>query len=153
MRIIPAIDIRGVRCVRLEQGDYARETIFDEDPVAVAGRWQAAGARRLHVVDLDGARDGQPRNEATVQAILGASNVPVQVGGGIRDIAAAQSYLDAAAVRTQPPCTTGVARIHTRLACPDALARRRWPVLDRGLASARCMASRSRDYRQGAVYG
>src|SRR5205809_1915060 len=99
MQIIPAIDIRGGRCVRLEQGDYARETVFDEDPVAVAGRWQAAGARRLHVVDLDGARDGQPRNEATVQAILGASNVPVQVGGGIRDIAAAQSYLDAGADR------------------------------------------------------
>ncbi|HKN57226.1 MAG TPA: 1-(5-phosphoribosyl)-5-[(5-phosphoribosylamino)methylideneamino]imidazole-4-carboxamide isomerase [Gemmatimonadaceae bacterium] len=99
MQIIPAIDIRGGRCVRLEQGDYARETVFDEDPVAIAGRWQAAGARRLHVVDLDGARDGQPRNEATMRAILGASKVPVQVGGGIRDIVTIQRYLDAGADR------------------------------------------------------
>ena len=124
MQIIPAIDIRGGRCVRLEQGDYARETVFDEDPVAVAGRWQAAGARRLHVVDLDGARDGQPRNEATVQAILGASNVPVQVGGGIRDIAAAQSYLDAGtdrvvlgttAVKDQTTLVNGIALFRERV--------------------------------------
>ena len=99
MEIIPAIDIRGGRCVRLEQGDYARETVFDHDPVAVAQRWQEAGARRLHVVDLDGARDGQPRNEATVRAILGASVVPVQVGGGIRDVPTIQRYLDAGADR------------------------------------------------------
>ena len=99
MEIIPAIDIRGGRCVRLEQGDYARETVFDEDPVAVATRWQDAGAKRLHVVDLDGAREGRPRNEDAVRAILGASKVPVQVGGGIRDIAAIQRYLDAGADR------------------------------------------------------
>jgi len=99
VEIIPAIDIRGGRCVRLEQGDYARETVFDHDPVAVAQRWQEAGARRLHVVDLDGARDGQPRNEATVRAILGASVVPVQVGGGIRDVPTIQRYLDAGADR------------------------------------------------------
>jgi len=99
VEIIPAIDIRGGRCVRLEQGDYARETVFDEDPVAVATRWQDAGAKRLHVVDLDGAREGRPRNEDAVRAILGASKVPVQVGGGIRDIAAIQRYLDAGADR------------------------------------------------------
>ncbi len=99
MEIIPAIDIRGGRCVRLEQGDYARETVFDDAPLAVAQHWQNAGAKRLHVVDLDGARDGQPRNEGTVRAILGASRVPVQVGGGIRDIAAIQRYLEAGADR------------------------------------------------------
>ena len=99
MEIIPAIDIRGGRCVRLEQGDYARETVFDEDPVAVAMRWQDEGAKRLHVVDLDGARERRPRNEDAVRAILGASKVPVQVGGGIRDIAAIQRYLDAGADR------------------------------------------------------
>ncbi len=82
MEIIPAIDIRDGRCVRLEQGDYARETVFADDPVAVALRWQGAGARRLHVVDLDGARDGRPRNDDVVRAILHASGVPVQVGGG-----------------------------------------------------------------------
>ena len=95
MEIIPAIDIRDGRCVRLEQGDYARETVFADDPVAVARRWLGAGARRLHVVDLDGARDGQPGNEATIRAILDASTVPVQVGGGIRDIATVQRFLDA----------------------------------------------------------
>jgi len=99
VEIIPAIDIRGGRCVRLEQGDYARETVFDEDPVAVAMRWQDEGAKRLHVVDLDGARERRPRNEDAVRAILGASKVPVQVGGGIRDIAAIQRYLDAGADR------------------------------------------------------
>jgi phosphoribosylformimino-5-aminoimidazole carboxamide ribotide isomerase len=99
VEIIPAIDIRGGRCVRLEQGDYSRETVFGDDPTAAAKRWQAAGARRLHVVDLDGARDGRPRNEDTIRAILAASPVPVQVGGGIRDISAVQRYLDAGADR------------------------------------------------------
>ena len=99
MEVIPAIDIRGGRCVRLEQGDYARETVFDEDPVRVARRWQGAGAQRLHVVDLDGALDGRPRNEDAVRAILAASGVPVQAGGGVRDIPAIQRYLDAGAAR------------------------------------------------------
>ena len=99
MEIIPAIDIRDGRCVRLEQGDYARETVFADDPVAVALRWQGAGARRLHVVDLDGARDGRPRNDDVVRAILHASAVPVQVGGGIRDVAAVERYLEAGAER------------------------------------------------------
>jgi phosphoribosylformimino-5-aminoimidazole carboxamide ribotide isomerase len=99
MEIIPAIDIRGGRCVRLEQGDYDRETVFDDDPIGVAKRWQAAGARRLHVVDLDGARDGRPGNEGAVRAILAASSVPVQVGGGVRDIAVMQLYLDSGADR------------------------------------------------------
>ena len=100
MEIIPAIDIRGGRCVRLEQGDYARETVFDDDPVAVARRWQEAGAKRLHVVDLDGAREMAARGtRMLVRAILAAVSVPVQVGGGIRDIAAIQRYLDAGADR------------------------------------------------------
>ncbi len=99
MEIIPAIDIRGGRCVRLEQGDYNRETVFGDDPVAVAKRWQDAGARRLHVVDLDGARDGRPRNEDAIRAILAAAAVPVQVGGGIRDIAMIQRYLEGGADR------------------------------------------------------
>jgi phosphoribosylformimino-5-aminoimidazole carboxamide ribotide isomerase len=99
VEIIPAVDIRGGRCVRLEQGDYARETVFGEDPLAVAKRWEAAGARRLHVVDLDGARDGRPGNEAIIRKILGAVSVPVQVGGGIRDIVLMQRYLDAGADR------------------------------------------------------
>jgi phosphoribosylformimino-5-aminoimidazole carboxamide ribotide isomerase len=99
MEIIPAIDIRDGRCVRLEQGDYNRETVFADDPASVAGRWQEAGAKRLHVVDLDGAREGLPRNEDALRAILTAAAVPVQVGGGIRDVATIQRYLDAGADR------------------------------------------------------
>ncbi|MEX0682518.1 MAG: 1-(5-phosphoribosyl)-5-[(5-phosphoribosylamino)methylideneamino] imidazole-4-carboxamide isomerase [Dehalococcoidia bacterium] len=76
MEIIPAIDIRGGRCVRLDQGDYARETVFDDDPVAVARRWQAAGATRLHVVDLDGARDGIPRNADVIHRLIAAVAAP-----------------------------------------------------------------------------
>lgn len=95
MEIIPAIDIRGGHCVRLAQGDYARETVFGEDPAAIAQRWQAAGARRIHVVDLDGARDGRPGNDAAIKRVLSSVAVPIQLGGGIRDIATVQRYLDA----------------------------------------------------------
>jgi phosphoribosylformimino-5-aminoimidazole carboxamide ribotide isomerase len=99
MEIIPAIDIRDGRCVRLEQGDYNRETVFGDDPAAAARRWQKAGAKRLHVVDLDGAREGGTRNEDAVQTVLSSVSVPVQVGGGVRDIATIQRYLDAGADR------------------------------------------------------
>jgi phosphoribosylformimino-5-aminoimidazole carboxamide ribotide isomerase len=93
MEVIPAIDIRGGRCVRLAQGDYARETVFDDDPVAVARRWAQQGATRIHVVDLDGARDGKPVNDAVVRAIAAAVPCPVQTGGGIRDMAAMRTML------------------------------------------------------------
>ena len=86
MEIIPAIDIRGGRCVRLYQGDYARETVFSDDPVAMARRWQAEGAPRLHLVDLDGARDGEPVNADVIEAIVCAVDIPCQVGGGIRSL-------------------------------------------------------------------
>lgn len=99
MEIIPAIDIRRGLCVRLDQGDYARETVFDDDPASVAKRWQDAGANRIHVVDLDGARGGTPRNGEVIRRVLEAVSVRVQVGGGIRDIAAIQQYLDAGAAR------------------------------------------------------
>jgi phosphoribosylformimino-5-aminoimidazole carboxamide ribotide isomerase len=99
VEIIPAIDIRGGRCVRLEQGDYARETVFADDPVAVAKRWEDLGATRIHVVDLDGAREGAPRNQEVIGRILKAVSARVQVGGGIRDIAAVQRYIDAGADR------------------------------------------------------
>jgi phosphoribosylformimino-5-aminoimidazole carboxamide ribotide isomerase len=90
--IIPAIDIRGGRCVRLLQGDYDRETVYDGDPVAVARRWAAAGAPRLHVVDLDAARAGAPVNADLIAAIARAVSVPLQVGGGIRTEAVARAY-------------------------------------------------------------
>jgi phosphoribosylformimino-5-aminoimidazole carboxamide ribotide isomerase len=84
MEIIPAIDLRHGKCVRLYQGDYAQETVFSEDPVGMAQRWQAEGAKRLHLVDLDGAAAGEPRNTAAIQQIVGVVRIAVQVGGGIR---------------------------------------------------------------------
>lgn len=85
MQIWPAIDLRGGNCVRLMQGDYERETVFGEDPAAMAKHWVSQGADRLHLVDLDGARDGKPSNLASIRAILAAVDVPCQLGGGIRD--------------------------------------------------------------------
>lgn len=85
MQIWPAIDLRGGKCVRLRQGDYNRETIFDDDPVAVARRFVAAGARHLHLVDLDGARLGRPGNLESVRGILAAVDIPCELGGGVRD--------------------------------------------------------------------
>ena len=99
MEIIPAIDIRGGRCVRLDQGDYDRETVFADDPVEMARRWQAAGATRLHVVDLDGAREGGPRNEDVIRRLIRSVDIPVQVGGGLRDVAIIGRYVEAGADR------------------------------------------------------
>lgn len=85
MRLYPAIDIRGGKCVRLRQGDYSQETVFGDDPVAVASRWAREGAKRLHLVDLDGAKAGEPRNRDMIAGIVAAVDVPCQVGGGLRD--------------------------------------------------------------------
>ncbi|MDA1348327.1 MAG: 1-(5-phosphoribosyl)-5-[(5-phosphoribosylamino)methylideneamino]imidazole-4-carboxamide isomerase [Chloroflexi bacterium] len=93
MEVIPAIDIRGGRCVQLYQGDYGRETVFSDDPVEVASRWTALGAKRIHVVDLDGARAGAPVNLEVVSRIAKSAGVPVQVGGGIRNIETAKAVL------------------------------------------------------------
>ncbi len=88
MRLLPAIDIQGGRCVRLRRGDFADETVFGDDPVAMAKSWVAEGARYLHVVDLDGAREGSPRNFDLIRAIAEAVPIPVEAGGGFRDEAA-----------------------------------------------------------------
>ncbi len=84
MLIYPAIDLLNGRCVRLRQGDYSRETVFSDDPAAVARQWVELGADRLHVVDLDGAKAGKPVNGAVVRKIVEAAGVPVQLGGGLR---------------------------------------------------------------------
>lgn len=95
MEIWPAIDLRHGRCVRLQQGDYERETVFGEDPAAMARRWVVAGARRLHLVDLDAARGDDPtENLAAVRAILQAVDVPCQLGGGVRSEAIIEELLD-----------------------------------------------------------
>ncbi len=97
--VIPAIDLRGGRPVRLYQGDFARETVYGDDPVAVARAWADAGAPRLHVVDLDGARDGAPRHLPVLEAIAAAIDVPIEFGGGIRTRASADAALAAGAER------------------------------------------------------
>jgi phosphoribosylformimino-5-aminoimidazole carboxamide ribotide isomerase len=93
MEIIPAVDIRGGKCVRLYQGDYRQETVFFDDPVAVALDWKAQGARRLHIVDLDGAASGEVRNLAIIETIVKQVGLPVQLGGGIRDEATVSKLL------------------------------------------------------------
>ena len=99
MEVIPAIDLRGGRCVRLHQGDFQRETVFSDDPVAMALRWQEQGGPRLHVVDLDGAATGEPAHLEVISAIVAALGIPVQVGGGIRSAATARAWLDAGVER------------------------------------------------------
>ena len=96
MLLIPAIDLKDGRCVRLRQGDLDDATIFSEDPTAVARQWLEQGARRLHLVDLNGAVAGKPKNEALIKAIVAAmgEDIPVQIGGGIRDLDTIERILD-----------------------------------------------------------
>lgn len=118
MEIIPAVDIRGGRCVRLCQGDFQRETVFGDDPAAVARSWQEAGAARLHVVDLDGAREGRPANAQVIRRLIQALSIPVQVGGGLRDRNSIDSYLDAGAARV----VLGTAAVKDRSLLAEAIA-------------------------------
>lgn len=97
MEIIPAIDIMEGQCVRLSQGRKSEKTVYGTDPVAMAQRWVDQGARRLHIVDLDGAFSGEARSLAVISRILQAVSVPVEVGGGIRSHDVASAYLDAGA--------------------------------------------------------
>jgi phosphoribosylformimino-5-aminoimidazole carboxamide ribotide isomerase len=96
MLLIPAIDLKDGKCVRLRQGDMSDATVFSEDPVAMARHWVAQGARRLHIVDLNGARSGKPVNEAVIKRIIAAvgDDIPVQLGGGIRDLDTIERYID-----------------------------------------------------------
>jgi len=95
--IIPAIDLKDGRCVRLQQGDMDTATVFSEDPVAMARHWAEQGARRLHIVDLNGAVAGKPRNEKVIREMIAAvgETLPIQLGGGIRDLDTLESYIDA----------------------------------------------------------
>lgn len=96
---IPAVDIRAGRCVRLVQGDFARETRYGDDPAEMARHWQDQGAARLHVVDLDGARDGVRTNASVIAKLLRSVSVPVQVGGGVRSLETARELLETGADR------------------------------------------------------
>ncbi|MCD6435052.1 MAG: 1-(5-phosphoribosyl)-5-[(5-phosphoribosylamino)methylideneamino]imidazole-4-carboxamide isomerase [Clostridiales bacterium] len=100
MIIFPAIDIRKKKCVRLTQGDYSKMTIYDSDPLKVAIKWQSKGAEFLHIVDLDGAKDGERINNSIIEKIVKAIKVPVQIGGGIRKTETVEELL-----------TSGVSRV------------------------------------------
>ena len=95
MEIIPAIDLKGGKCVRLYQGDYNQETVFSKDPVDVARHWQSLGARRLHIVDLDGAAKGRICHFSIISSIVAAVKIPVQAGGGIRTMKSIDKLIDA----------------------------------------------------------
>ncbi len=99
MILYPAIDIRNGRCVRLLQGKEEHVTVYDHDPVAVAEGWLAKGAKRLHVVDLDGAFTGSPQNTGIVREIIQRTGIPIQIGGGIRSLESAEAWLNAGAHR------------------------------------------------------
>ncbi len=99
LQIWPAIDLCGGRCVRLIQGDYQQETVYGQDPVAMAHRWESEGADFLHIVDLDAARSGEPLNRTAIQSIASATQLTLQVGGGIRDEAGIKTLIDAGVSR------------------------------------------------------
>lgn len=99
MDVIPAIDLLEGQCVRLYQGDYARSQVFSENPVEMALQWESQGATRLHVVDLDGAKQGKPVNHKVIEAIVKSLSIPVQVGGGLRDRASVTSLLNLGVAR------------------------------------------------------
>lgn len=95
MIVIPAIDLHEGRCVRLIQGDFRQATVYGDDPVAMAQRWQAEGADRLHIVDLDGSREGRPCHEAVIRRIVAETGMAVEVGGGVRGMGTVDAYLAA----------------------------------------------------------
>lgn len=99
MMVIPAIDVKDGRCVRLRQGDMAAETVYSADVASMARRWEEAGARIIHLVDLNGAVEGEPKNFSHIEAVRQAVRIEVQVGGGIRNLATVRRYLDAGVSR------------------------------------------------------
>ena len=113
MEIIPAIDLKSGLCVRLYQGDYQKQTVYSDDPVSVAARWQEMGAARLHVVDLDGAATGRPLELDLIKSMAGQVDIPLQVGGGIRELDTAEEILDTGADRV----VLGTAAVQ----CPDLI--------------------------------
>lgn len=99
MEVIPAIDLKGWKCVRLYQGDYSQETVFSEEPVEIARRWQSLGARRLHIVDLDGAAKGELCHASLIAEIVCTVHIPLQLGGGLRRIQAIEQALELGVAR------------------------------------------------------
>ncbi len=119
MLIIPAIDLKDGKCVRLYQGDYERVTVFGDDPVAMALTWQQQGGRFLHVVDLDGAASGAPGNLEVIRRIVRAVEIPVEVGGGIRSLSTIELLLEASVRRV----VLGTAAVENQRLVEDACAK------------------------------
>ena len=117
--IYPAIDIRGGKCVRLVQGDYNQETVYNDNPAEVAADWQRQGASWIHLVDLDGAKAGEPVNGQLIADIAGSAGIPVQIGGGVRSMDTVQRLLDAGVSRV----IIGTAAIENRAFVYEALDR------------------------------
>jgi phosphoribosylformimino-5-aminoimidazole carboxamide ribotide isomerase len=119
MLVIPAIDLKDGRCVRLRQGDMAAETVYSDDVPAIARQWQQSGAMLIHVVDLNGAMDGEPRNLTQIEAIIRTVSVKVQVGGGIRSIEMVRRYLDTGVTRVVLGTAALTDRAFLRQACQE----------------------------------
>lgn len=119
MLVIPAIDLKDGRCVRLRQGDMAAETVYSDDVPAVARKWQQGGATLIHVVDLNGAVDGEPRNLPQIEAVLKTVSVKVQVGGGIRNIQTIRRYLNAGISRVVLGTAALTDRVFLERACKE----------------------------------
>lgn len=119
MLVIPAIDLKDGRCVRLRQGDMAAETVYSDDVPAVARNWQQGGATLIHVVDLNGAVDGEPRNLPQIEAVLKTVSVKVQVGGGIRNIQTIRRYLNAGISRVVLGTAALTDRVFLERACKE----------------------------------
>lgn len=119
MFVIPAIDLKDGRCVRLRQGDMAAETIYSEDVVAVARKWQESGAGLIHVVDLNGAVGGEPKNLPQIEAVRKAVTVDIQVGGGIRTIETVRRYLNAGVSRVVLGTAALMDRVFLHQACTE----------------------------------
>lgn len=149
MQIWPAIDLRGGKCVRLQQGDYRRETVFSDDPVAMARRWVDQGAECLHLVDLDGAREGRPANLQSVREILAAVAVPCELGGGIRDEETIRELLDLGLSRLvvgtralrEPDWFAGMCRRHAHRLVLGIDAREGWVATDGWLQTSQVRAT------------
>lgn len=125
MLVIPAIDIKGGKCVRLVQGKMDQETVYSTNPVEVAKKWQSMGAELLHLVDLDGAVAGEPKNVAAIEAIADAISIPFQVGGGIRDMDSINLYLTIGASRL----ILGTAACKDQLFVRDACAKHHGQIM------------------------
>ena len=138
MEVIPAIDLVDGQCVRLMQGDYSKKTVYSDDPVEVALRWESLGATRIHIVDLDGARLGKPANLGVIGRIASSVGVPIQMGGGVRSLEAARTVIGAGVQRVMLGTVAVRDPEHRCVGALWSLATRRsWSRWTRAMATSR----------------